>query len=319
MQPFAHLAWTPGREKQKSRNLYWQDWVCHAEESDVRGEMSVFMPKSDSHCISPNRRSPQQQPLWDVNTMKKNPCNRSCRCQSVWHEKNLKRQKTTVRSRLFTLNPISTDHDSVLQVQYRQSIFCTTERTPDSILPARVLHHPPSLTSVHHEKIQTTSVCHCQNVGHEMIANKAARREISIVTPAWYFHWHFPAVKLQNIEHLAQTTSNRAHVTSTRSKSRMSEVRCLSSYRSQIPTLFILSHSSQYQILRCKTRQNRILRIFRVAANPPGSKWTEKQMWDLGLDSRIGLPVTLSHLHNATHWTSGLNTWQRQQENPEKL
>ena len=45
----------------------------------------------------------------------------------------------------------------------------------------------------------------------------------------------------------------------------------------------------------------------------------KKQMWDLGLDSRIGLRVTLSHLHNATHWTSGLNTWQRQQENPEKL
>ena len=43
-----------------------------------------------------------------------------------------------------------------------------------------------------------------------MIANKAARREISIVTPTWYFHWHLPAVKLQNIEHLAKTTSNPA-------------------------------------------------------------------------------------------------------------
>ena len=226
------------QREHKSRNLYWQGWVCHAEESDVRGEMSVFMPKSDSHCISPIVIL-RNNNLWDVNTMKKNPCNRSCRCQSVWHERKKKTENNCEIS-IFTLNPISTDTILFSKCNIDQSIFCTTERTPDSILPARAL-----TTTIANKctpwKMQTISVCHCQNAGHKMTANKGARREISIVTPTWYFHWHFPAVKLQNIEHLAQTTSNRAHVTSTRSKSRMSEVRCLSPYRSQIPTLFILS------------------------------------------------------------------------------
>ena len=138
------------QREQKSRNLYWQDWVCHAEESDVRGEMSVFMPKSDSHCISPTVVL-RNNNLWDVNTMKKNPCNRSCRCQSVWHEKNLKRQKTTVRSRYLRWIPFQlTRFCCPSAISTNQSFARLRERLTQCSLPE--CSPPPSLTSVHHEK-----------------------------------------------------------------------------------------------------------------------------------------------------------------------
>ena len=59
------------QREHKSRNLSWQDWVCHAEESDVRGEMSVFMPKSDSTAsfLSSFYATPCYQTV--VDTMKK--------------------------------------------------------------------------------------------------------------------------------------------------------------------------------------------------------------------------------------------------------
>ena len=128
------------QREQKSRNLYWQSWVCHAEETDVRGEMSVFMPKSDSHCISPIVIL-RNNNLWDVNTMKKNPCNRSCRCQSVWHEKNLNKDRKQLWDLDIYAEPHFNWHDSIVQLQYRPINLLRHWETAWINVPCASAHH----------------------------------------------------------------------------------------------------------------------------------------------------------------------------------
>ena len=112
--------WTSGTDnKQSCRRYRHEVGPYHAVESDVRSEISVFMPKSNSHSIFPIVIL-RNSNLWDVNTMKKNPCNRSCRCQSVWHEKKFKKPEHNCEISKFTLESHFNWHDSVLQVQYRQ-------------------------------------------------------------------------------------------------------------------------------------------------------------------------------------------------------
>ena len=161
---------------------------------------------------------------------------------------------------------------------------------------------------------------HCQNVGHEMTANKAARREISILTPTWYFHWHFPTVKLQNIEHLAKTTSNPADAKGTRlvliTLRDGCQERDLSSFRSDIPSVFFLSsrHSLLHRMFGRKHDETTSEESFVSLPTSLVQSELKKLIWDLDLDSSIGFPVTCAYLHNATHWTPGSNAWQRQQK-----
>ena len=71
------------------------------------------------------------------------------------------RQKTVVRSRYLRWTPISTDTILLYNCNIDQSIFCATERPPELNVSLRECSPPPSLTSVHHWKMQTISMCHC--------------------------------------------------------------------------------------------------------------------------------------------------------------
>ena len=155
---------TSRRESKLPCQLYWHKVdPCHAVDSDVRGEMSVFMPKSDSHCIFPIVVL-RNTNFWDVNTMKKNPCNRSCRYQSVWHERNFFKKKKN-RKQLWDLDIYSgipfqlTRFYCPNAISINQSFAPLRERLTQCSL--RECSPPSSLTSVHHEKIQTISMSHC--------------------------------------------------------------------------------------------------------------------------------------------------------------
>ena len=202
-------------------------------------------------------------------------------------------------------------------ISINQSCAPLRERLTQCSLPE--CSPSPSLTSVHHEKIQTISVCHCQNVGHEMTANKAARREISIVTPTWYFHWHFPAVKLQNIEHLTKTTSNPGDAKGTRLVLITLRVGCQKRdicLHSEVTFPLYLSyrHSLLHKMLGRKHDETTSEESSVSLLNRLVRSELKKQMRELDLDSNIGFPVTCAYLHNTTHWTPGSNAWQRQQK-----
>ena len=193
-------------------------------------------------------------------------------------------------------------HDSIVQLQDRPIDLCTTERTPDSILPAEC-SPPPSLTSVHHEKCKQLRCVTAKMSDTRWPQTKqpdarspSFQNDISTDTSQRQAAKHWTSGTQQAIAPTLQARGRRVGC-------QRWDV-CLHT-EVRFPLYLSCHHSSQYQNLRCKTQQNRILRIFRVAANPPGSKWTEKQMWDLGLDSRIG---TSSNTF-APSQCSTLNIW----------
>ena len=320
------------QREQKSRNLSWQGWLCYAEESDVRGEMSVFMPKSDSHCIFPivilrntmlpdcgwhNEektsyktlpRRPARDENWSQNFndtdnlqqtqhLAENPnypansTDTRLILATLWSQMSEVRCRSSCWSQIPTVsllssfsatptyemstrwkriraivrvgaNPSGTkktlkkgrkhlwDLDIYDGIPFQLTRFyCPTARSTNrssARLRERLTQFslpecspPPSLTSVHHEKCKQLRCVTAKMSDTRWPQTKqpdarspSFQNDISTDTS------QPSSCKTLNIWH---TTSNRAHVTSTRSKSRMSEVRCLSSYRSQIPTLFILS------------------------------------------------------------------------------
>ena len=152
-----------------------------------------------------------------------------------------------------------------------------------------------------------------------MIANKAARHEISIATPAWHVHGRFPTVKLQNIEQLAKTTTNPADAKGTRLVLITLRVGCQKRdlcLHSELtfPLYFSYRNSLLHKMLGRKHDETTSEESFVSLPNRLVRSELKKQMRELDLDSNIGFPVTFAYLHNATHWTPGSNAWQRQQK-----
>ena len=267
---------TSGRESKLPCQLYWHKVdPRHAVDSDVRGEMSVFMLDSDSHCVFPSvifhdTSFRNISHYWKPEASFMSPLLHLVRSES----------KTEVSSRPWFQNQISTDrdldiyaehhfnwHDSVLQVQYRPINLVRNQtrdlhRNSNMIFPLTL----PYRQAAEHWTSGTDNKQSCPRYKHEVEESGVRRWDVCLHTEV-RFH-------------------------------------CIS------PVIMFCS-------TKCwdVKRQDRILRIFRRCQ----SVWFEVN-WKTDVRSRsrlqnqISINTFLPSHQNATNWTPGLNTWQRQQK-----
>ena len=161
MQHIEHLARTPGRDNKNPETstdttlIIVRAWEVGCQSWDVCLHVEVRFPLYLSYRHSRATATCELSTRW-----KRFRAIVRVRCQSVWHERNKKKQKTIVRPRYLRWNPISTDTILLSKCNIDQSIFCASKRTPDSMFPARVL-----TTIIANKctpwKIQTISMSHC--------------------------------------------------------------------------------------------------------------------------------------------------------------
>ena len=334
MQPIEHLAWTPGRENKNPETSHDKVDFATQRSPDVRGEISVFMLESDSHCIFPI-------------VILRNTMLPDC----GWHDEKKNSYKTLPRrpARDENWNQNFNDTDNLQQAQHPQRIQITLHNSTDTRLISprcgfwcqrwdvglhvrfrfplclSFRHFSRHQLSKHFTLLKTRNIFHVAATppGTKRIKN---RGEFSTLIPESDSHWHLPILISQCnhlhilLGHLAERTKIQkpllTRLSLPRWRVRCQKARCLSSYRSQIPTVSLLSSCSAAQMLRRKTAKTESNESFVSLPICLIRNELKKQMWDLDLDSRIRFPLTtfLSSHHNATNWTPGLNTWHRQQK-----
>ena len=285
-------------------------WSVSRWEFDVRSEISVFIPKWHSLCIFPIVILCCKK-CWDVNTMRQHPRNLPCRCQTAWFEVNWKtdaRARSWLQERLSSYICIPSQCDTLNTWLERLTETTKIQKLPtdttlflsrlrvgcqswDVCLHVRFRfplclsfrHFSRHQLSKHFTLLETRRPLSCRRYSTWYEADQKQRWDLDLdsrirfpLTPS------YPHITMQPFAHLAWTPGreNKNPETSTDKvefatlKSQMSEVRCRSSYRSQIPTVSLLSSFSATTTYEMLTRWKRIHAIVRVGASPSGTKRT---------------------------------------------
>ena len=321
------------QREQKSRNLSWQGWLCYAAESDVRGEISVFMLESDSHCIFPivilrNTMLPDCGWHDEKKTLTR-------RCHDALLETKtgtrISMTRTTcnrlnIRQRIqITLPTLLTQGwssprcgfwcqrwDVGLHVRFRFPL-CLSFR-----------HFSRHQLSKHFTLLKTRNIFHVAATppGTKRIKN---RGEFSTLIPESDSHWHLPILISQCnhlhilLGHLAERTKIQKPLLTRLSLPRW-RVRCQRRdvclhTEVRFPLYLSCHHVLQHKMLRRKTaRQNPTNLSCRCQSVWYGMNWKTDVRSRSRLQNQISIDTFLSSHHNATNWTPGLNTWHRQQK-----